>query len=143
MPHGRWKFMHGADDILLIKAMDSWNKEGATEFANAFKEAALPLIHSPWAIIISTENAELMVPEALAVLENLNQWAISNNCVVEANIIGYQIHKDVIEKTRAKKANNYVQRTFSHFDSANEFISAQGFLLSIGNDSAKLWFTKN
>ena len=70
--HGHWKFLFGGKNILLVKVMDSWNVEAAIAFAQEFKGVVSALVHQPWAILISTEEADLMVPEAMNELEKLN-----------------------------------------------------------------------
>ncbi|MFD2165109.1 hypothetical protein ACFSJY_02435 [Thalassotalea euphylliae] len=138
--HGRWAFKIDKNNILLVKVMDAWNVEAAVAFSEEFKRVSMALVEQPWAILISTQHGELMVQEALPVLQDLNKWTVENNCRCEASIVKYQIQKEVFDRTRACGEYEYIQRAFFDFSSATQFLADRGFTPQSNEQDIADWF---
>ena len=138
--HGHWKFLVGGKDILLVKVMDSWNVEAAIAFAQEFKDVASAMIGQPWSILISTEQADLMVPEAMTELEKLNSWAVDHNCKLEVSVVGYKLHEEVFKRTRADKESQYSQVSLPNVPEAVQYLSERGYQLQFEPEVVQEWF---
>lgn len=135
--HGSWKLSVVCNDTMLVRVFGAWNKEASEAFADEFKQISRPLIDKPWALVVCMQYGELVVPEAISVLEALNQWAINNNCRREANVVKYQIHNHLIDHTRGNDVNEYVQRSFTEMAEAISYLKSQGFADSLSVSHAE------
>ena len=143
MIHGSWHFTFLDDNTLMVSVIGAWNKEAAIAFSKEFKQITAPLLCQPWGLLVCMQNGELVVPEAITILEQLNQWAIDNNCRREANIVQYQIHNDLIERTRADEMRDYVQCSFTRLADALDYLKTEGFAQSITLQEAEAWLVKH
>tara|TARA_Y100000034_G_scaffold115777_1_gene153361 strand:- start:652 stop:1119 length:468 start_codon:yes stop_codon:yes gene_type:complete len=152
--HGTWKIKKDDSNTLLIKVNGAWNKEAAVLFSNEFKQIASTITNEPWAILISVQNAEIPIPEAMDVLQQLNEWSITNGCRCEASIVSLFAHEEVFKRTRAKKVQqqqrgeqvdaqlDYEQHIFLSLSEGIDFLAEKGIKLATPISDVKTWFSK-
>jgi len=138
--HGSWKIERYKENIVLAKAIGAWNAEAAEAFTREFKTAVKPISSKPWAILMSTQCGELVVPEAMEILTELNAWVIGHNCHCEASLVKYNIQKELFDKTRACGDHVYIQKSFYELTQAISFIANNGFDIATDEHILENWF---
>ena len=140
--HGNWGLRLLDDQVLLVRVSSGWNKEAALQFSLEFKEATQPFHGQPWAILLSTRNAELVIPEAIPIVKELNTWAIEHGCCCEAELVKNIMQIKQIEETRSDSSgHSYVQKCFLDIKDAAAFMSEHGFELSCSFEEADAWLS--
>lgn len=68
-----------ASKRIEVKVWGAWDFELTKTFYREVKQAAQPLIKSPWLIVIDFFEWELATPESFPLIAQFSEWAGQNN----------------------------------------------------------------
>jgi hypothetical protein len=130
--HGEWRIKTTPSRVLIFKVWDCWNEQAARRFALDVKATAAPWLGDRWAVFADQLDWGLAVPGAEPILQELNQWGVSNGCTRVAQITG---HRTLTEYQRKRvivsTPDGFETRILDSLEDGADWLSREGFALTI------------
>jgi len=116
------------NQVVLARLKGSWNQEMAKLYAEQFKQAAQPLIHSDWAHIVYLDDWELGTPEFEQVITELVAWVIEHGLKRTAQVYSPSMLKQYqMDRLVKSSMGEFERRVFRHESEAFDWLSRQGY----------------
>lgn len=130
--------------VLLAVVRGGWNERTALDYADAFKQAAKPLLGQPWAHIVYLDDWQLGVPEIEPIVRGLVSWCLDNGLRHAAHVYSpnmvkqYQLNK-MISDTIVLGPNEQFEKRIYHSDhNAFAWLNQLGFATDSLNFQKKI-----
>ncbi len=96
--HGKYSISIN-NQVLTMKAYDSWNIETVISCCKAFRVEAKKLMFKSWSCLVDLSEWELGPPEMLSEIKKINIWSEENNQSFEAVIVKNSVQKHFLENS--------------------------------------------
>lgn len=97
--HGSY-IINSQNQILIMKAYNSWNLETTISCCENFKVEANKIKHKEWSCLVDLSEWDLGPIEMLNEIKKLNIWSEKNNQKFEAVIVKNALQQHVLEKSQ-------------------------------------------
>ena len=109
------------DNIIIAKAIGSFNEEGAYDYTNGFKDRIGQLGSQPFAILVDNLLMEGATPEAFKVLEAYNQWLNDKPLVAKAFVVKSRVTTSIVT-AHSPSINQQTVENFSTKEDALQWL---------------------
>ena len=76
--HGDWEVRVLDSNIIVSRVFGAWNVEAAVAFSSEFKNIASGFGGEAWACILCVVNAQLIIPDGIPVLKEVERWSLNH-----------------------------------------------------------------
>lgn len=112
------------DNIIIAKAIGSFNEEGAYGYTNGFKDRIEQFGSQPFAILVDNLLMEGATPEAFKVLEAYNQWLNDKPLVAKAFVVKSRVTTSIVT-AHSPSINQQTVENFSTIEEALYWLKQQ------------------